>query len=155
MTRPESSPHKARPPCGYLHVELHVPEFESVKRFYGELGFSIAWQSDAPGEGGYLVMEKNAVVICFWPGNESINAQPYFKDFPEGTRRGFGVELVIMVDDLDDTYLRAQQLGAVVEELKMKPWGLRDFRAADPFGYYLRFNEAHDVLNPEYSVKDE
>jgi len=29
----------------------------------------------------------------------------------------------------------------VVEPLRMRPWGARDFRIADPFGYYLRITE--------------
>lgn len=29
----------------------------------------------------------------------------------------------------------------------LQPWGLQDFRAVDPFGYYLRFNENHDILD--------
>ncbi|MGH7882378.1 MAG: VOC family protein [Candidatus Dormibacteraceae bacterium] len=129
-------------------VELHVPNFEVVKEFYGKLGFQVAWEDQRAGSDGYLVMQYDELAICFWPGNQNVHSQPYFRSFPPETRRGYGVEIIFTVRDLDALYRRAQELDSVVEELKMKPWGLRDFRLADPYGYYLRFNEPHDPLLP-------
>lgn len=131
---------------GGFHVELHVPEFKSARSFYGSLGFELVWE-DTSGPLGYLVMQKGTAVFCFWPGNAGVHDQPYFKQFPQDTKRGFGVELVVLVDDLDAIYETALSLNAVVEPLKTQPWGLRDFRIEDPYGYYVRFNDPHDILS--------
>ncbi len=128
------------------YVELHVPDFDPAERFYAALGFAVAWRNDGSGHDGYLVMQKGGVALCFWPGNDSVTTQSYFGKFPSDTPRGYGVEVIVMVDDLDETYAAALRLGAVVDVLTMKPWGLRDFRVVDPFGYYLRFNDRHDPL---------
>ena len=53
--------------------------------------------------------------------------------------RGAGVEIVLEVDDLDAALARVGRAGAdVAEAIRRRPWGLRDFRLADPDGYYLR-----------------
>ena len=51
-----------------------------------------------------------------------------FKSFPKTLKRGYGVEIVIMVDDIDKLYANAKSFAKVVEELKVRPWGTRDFR---------------------------
>lgn len=53
-----------------------------------------------------------------------------------------------MIDDIEDFYKRAKKFATVVEELKRQPWGLKDFRIEDPFGFYIRFTEPHDILDP-------
>lgn len=53
--------------------------------------------------------------------------------------RGAGVEIVRDVDDLDAEAQRVARAGhSFVETVQERPWGLRDFRLADPDGYYLR-----------------
>lgn len=50
-----------------------------------------------------------------------------------------GVELVLEVDDLDRDRARVLAAGwPVVEDVQLRPWGLRDFRLVDPDGYYWR-----------------
>jgi hypothetical protein len=51
------------------------------------------------------------------------------------------VEIVLELDDPHQVtalheHCRAQAV--VVEPLRLRPWGLHDFRVADPDGYYLR-----------------
>ena len=52
---------------------------------------------------------------------------------------GAGVEIVLETTDLDLLYERVRRsrypLAAGMQD---RPWGLRDFRVADPDGYYLR-----------------
>ena len=52
---------------------------------------------------------------------------------------GAGVEIVLETTDLDLLYERVRRsrypLAAAMQD---RPWGLRDFRVADPDGYYLR-----------------
>jgi uncharacterized glyoxalase superfamily protein PhnB len=53
--------------------------------------------------------------------------------------RGAGVEIVLEVEDLDEAFARAQGTGQpIAEPPRLQPWGLRDFRLADPDGYYIR-----------------
>ncbi len=40
----------------------------------------------------------------------------------------------------------------VVEPLVRQPWGSQDFRAVDPFGFYLRFTSKHDILDESNAV---
>lgn len=136
-----------------LHLELHVLDFDKVKSYYEALGFRVVWERTPEAEKGYLVMEMDGSVICFWGGNEAIFDQPYFKQFPTSTPRGYGVELVIMVDDIQGYYERVKEHANVVEPLIKQPWGLVDFRVSDPFGYYLRFTSKHDILDDSYAVE--
>jgi predicted enzyme related to lactoylglutathione lyase len=54
-------------------------------------------------------------------------------------RRGLGVEIVLEVDDVDGCHERVADSGhPILEPLRDRPWGLRDFRISDPDGYYLR-----------------
>jgi lactoylglutathione lyase len=53
--------------------------------------------------------------------------------------RGAGVEIVLETPELDAVYQRVRQHGyPLAAPMKDQPWGLRDFRIADPDGYYLR-----------------
>lgn len=120
-------------------VELHVPDFAPVKEFYARLGFHVEREEPITVEGGYLVLARDENTLRFWPGTPRAAEHAYFQRFPAGTPRGYGVEIVIVVDDVEGLYEVARAMGAVVEELRERRWGERDFRIADPFGYYLRF----------------
>jgi lactoylglutathione lyase len=57
-------------------------------------------------------------------------------------RPPIGVELVLEVDDLDASRERVRTAGwAIVDEMTIQPWGLRDFRLLDRDGYYLRITQ--------------
>jgi dihydroneopterin aldolase len=127
-------------------VELHVPAFGPVREFYGRLGFAIAREEIADDGAGYLVMRRGPNVLRFWPGNHAIDRHEYFGRFPSSTKRGYGVEVVIVVEDLDAVYAEAQSFARIVSPLRERPWGIRDFRLEDPFGYYVRVTELHDPL---------
>lgn len=133
-------------------LELHVPDFELVKDFYGKLGFKIVWERKPEGKKGYLVIKRGNSILCFWPGNEEVSKQDYFGQFSEDTKRGFGVEIVIMIEDIDSFYSQTKNFAKVVEELQTKPWGLKDFRIEDPFGFYLRFTQPYDILDDSNAV---
>lgn len=134
-------------------LELQVPDFEKVKDFYGKLGFEIMWERKPEGFKGYLVIKLENNLLCFWAGNENVYEQDYFKKFPKGTPRGYGVELVLMVSDLEKYYESIKNKIEVFEPLQERPWGLKDFRIADPFGFYLRFTSLHNILDSKYAVK--
>jgi len=130
-------------------IELQVPAFAPVKAFYGRLGFTVVREEIAPDGDGYLVLQRGPNVLRFWPGSDAIDGHEYFGGFPRSTKRGYGVEIVIVVDDLDTVYAAAQGFARIVSPLRERPWGLRDFRLEDPFGYYLRVTELHDPLTPK------
>jgi lactoylglutathione lyase len=53
-----------------------------------------------------------------------------------------GVELVLEVDDVVAERDRVTAAGwPLAEDLKDRPWGLKDFRILDPAGYYLRITD--------------
>lgn len=139
----------------HLQIELHVPNFDQVLDFYGKLGFEKAWMRQQEDVGDYLVMQRDGVIINFWPGNKEVWDQSYFKSFPNDTKRGYGVEIVIPVESIDEFYDQVKQFAKVVKELRKQPWGLKDFRVEDPFGFYLRFTEPHNILDPSNQVPTE
>jgi len=122
-----------------IAVELHVPDFAPVRDFYGRLGFRVV--RDEPGPDGYLVLRHEQTAIAFWPGSDAERTHHYFSRNPAGTPRGHSVEIIVHTSDLDAMYERAKALDAVVEPLRMRKWGARDFRISDPFGYYIRITE--------------
>jgi len=133
-------------------IELHVPDFEKVKEFYGKLGFKVVWERKPEAKKGYLVMRRGDSILCFWPGNEQVWNQDYFKSFPKTTKRGYALEIIIMVDNIEELYGEAKLFANVVEEIGMRPWGLKDFRIEDPFGFYLRFTAPHDIVDSNNAV---
>lgn len=132
-------------------IELHVPDFGVVKDFYGMLGFETLWETSPEGHHGYLVMRWEDNVLCFWCGNDQVATHPYFRDFPTGTKPGYGVEVVLLTRDLDAAYDIVKNSDALVEPLKEKPWGLKDFRIKDPYGFYLRITSLHHIQMPAHS----
>ena len=134
-------------------LELHVPDFERVKDFYGKLGFKIVWERAPEGFKGYLVMKKGESVLCFWAGNNEVYNHPYFKQFSKDTKRGYGAEIVIFVEDIEKFYGKVSKFAKVVEKLTLQPWGDKDFRVEDPFGYYLRFSSPYNTLYAEKAIK--
>lgn len=134
-------------------VELHVPDFEVIKAYYQSMGFDIVWERPPEGFKGYLVVRLDHNVLCFWAGNEHVYEQEYFSHFPRDSKRGYGVELVLMVDDIDAYYDKVKDIANVFEPLQLRPWKLRDFRCVDPAGYYLRFTSKHNILDSSNAVK--
>ena len=95
----------------------------------------------------YLILALENNILCFWAGNENVYEHDYFTLFSKDTPRGYGVELVLMVDDIKAYYEKVKDKGNIIEPLQMRSWGLEDFRTLDPFGYYLRFTTLHNILD--------
>lgn len=132
-------------------IELHVPDFEVTKKFYTALGFEVVWQTPATDQSGYLVMKRGESVLAFYCGNETVYQHPYFQRFPKDTPRSYGVELAVFITDqpIEEFYVNAKEKFGeekIVEPLITQPWGKRDFRMIDPFGFYLRFSEPDNIL---------
>jgi lactoylglutathione lyase len=89
---------------------------------------------------GYVAITRGAVRI----GVASRPVEP-----SAGRRPPTGVEVVLEVDDVAAE--RDQVLAAgwpLDEDLQVRPWGLADFRLADPAGYYLRITNRHTMPPP-------
>jgi hypothetical protein len=67
-------------------LELHVPDFEIVKKFYNRLGFETVWERPPERFKGYLVMRWEDNILCFWCGSPDIKNHPYFETFPPQTK---------------------------------------------------------------------
>ncbi len=141
-----------QPATNIIQLELHVPDFDLVKKYYGKLGFEIVWERVPEDAKGYLVLQRDGNTLCFWGGNDAIYSQPYFKRFPKDTVRGYGVEVVLLVDNIESFYEQVKGVASIVEPLAEQPWGLKDFRCIDPFGYYLRFTSKHNILDKGNAV---
>jgi len=142
-----------KPAKNTVLLELHVPDFEKTKEYYLKLGFKVIWERRPEGFKGYLILKLEGNILCFWCGNEKVYEHPIFKKYPRTTQRGYGVEIVIMVEDIERYYKEVKGIANVVEPLQLRPWGLKDFRTEDPFGYYLRFTSHHNILGDENAVK--
>jgi uncharacterized glyoxalase superfamily protein PhnB len=130
-------------------IELSVPDFSVAKEFYIKLGFKVIWEEPPKGMNGYMVMKYKNSILCFFCGNDEVYKHPYFQKFPRNTIRGYGVEISIPIKNIDVYYQNIK--GKIPEKnifqsLKLQPWGKKDFRVVDPFGYFLRFNEPWNVL---------
>lgn len=142
-------------PDNSLHVELHVPDFNAAKQFYLPLGFRVIRENQPKDKDGYLVLKNDAgCIIRFWSGNNEIYKQSYFKQFNPDTKRGYGVEIIIITSlDLKELEGLVENAGGkLAEPVKERSWGLADFRCVDPFGYYLCFTTPHDVTGPKYQI---
>lgn len=135
-----------------IQLELHVPDFDAVEEFYAKLGFKIVWKRQKHDSGDYMVMQRAGTIINFWPGNDHVWQQSYFKNFPKDTKRGYGVEIVYSATDIQNYYEEVKLFANIVEPLVKRPWGRWDFRFEDPFGYYFRVTEPHDITDPKKAV---
>lgn len=140
-------------------TELSVPDFAQAKDFYSMLDFKVVWEEPPNKLNGYLVMKLDNSILCFFCGNDYVYEHPYFRQYPKTTKRGYGVEISIPAINIDKYYARvAKRIPEhVYQPLKLQPWGKKDFRIEDCFGYFLRFNEPWNVLeylplNSDYPI---
>jgi catechol 2,3-dioxygenase-like lactoylglutathione lyase family enzyme len=135
-----------------IQVELHVSDVQMALDFYGALGFKTVWHRWEGDELDYLVMEREGAILNFWPGQGHVWGKSYFSQFPRTSKPGYGVEIVIGVKDIEAYYEKVKVVANIVDTLKLRPWGLKDFRIEDPFGYYLRMTQPYDVTNPKWAA---
>lgn len=120
-----------------MFIELHVPDFDKARGFYEKLGFKLTYLNPEPK--GYMVMVAGDIRLNFYSGTEEVYNHSHFGKSPRNSKRGYGVEIILLVDDLDSYYKEvAQSVDSIIDPLKTRSWGGRDFRLLDPFGYYIR-----------------
>ena len=117
-----------------LHLELFVEDMEATIGFYARvLDFELVRHE----VGDYAGLRSGGVVLGTGPVAKLPKGGGYFGSDISSHRRGLGVEIVLEVDDVDRWHDRVTASGyRIIEPLQERPWGLRDFRIADPDGYY-------------------
>jgi len=118
-----------------IGVELFVSDVERSVAFYGALGFRVAkrWRD-------WLILERDGVKLTLQGDSHAVAGPHYFTPNIGRRPRGTGVEIVVQVDDVDELHETARAVGLdVVKPIQDRDWGARDFRVADPDGYFVRF----------------
>lgn len=94
----------------------------SIEYYEKKLGFRVAMEMPA---GDYAIVERDDVAIHL---------------FQEGSHSPVGFH--IFTGQLDELHAELEQRGArLTQAIEHKPWGNRDFRAADPSGNEIKFTE--------------
>jgi uncharacterized glyoxalase superfamily protein PhnB len=97
---------------------------EPLAYYEQKLGFHVV--SEMP-EQKYVIVERDGIAIHLFGDSSHAHS-------PAGIH--------IFTDDLEDLYSELISRGAkITQPIVRKPWGNRDFRAADPFGNALKFTE--------------
>jgi catechol 2,3-dioxygenase-like lactoylglutathione lyase family enzyme len=120
-----------------LAVELFVPDVSEAVRFYTEhLGFRLV--RSEPETSGILTFALTALgPAVFMFMSEAYYAGPR-QHLASG--RGEGVDIRVMVDDVDAIHDRPIAAGMlIVHPVADRDYGLRDFIVRDPWGFRLRF----------------
>jgi catechol 2,3-dioxygenase-like lactoylglutathione lyase family enzyme len=116
-------------------IELFVSDLDRSRAFYEALGFRVVREF---GDWQMLALGDNVLDL---QGDTHAVAGPHYFT-PEIGRfpRGTGVEISIEVEDVDALYALAQRLAVdIVKPIQDRSWKARDFRIADPDGYFIRF----------------
>jgi catechol 2,3-dioxygenase-like lactoylglutathione lyase family enzyme len=122
-----------------LRIELFVDDMSASVEFYRDvLGFQVERRS-----ADYASLRRGHVVFGLGPVAklpERAQGQGFTRQRLDGDK-GAGVEIVLELDgrdELETLYERCRERARISEQLQLRPWGLYDFRLADPDGYYLR-----------------
>lgn len=118
-----------------LRLELFVHDVDVSILFYCDiLGFQVQ-RHDAD----YTSLRNGTVVLGLGPAAKLPISEGHFTQYKLESEPGVGVEIVLEVDDVHALYTHVRKTDyPVIEPLMAQPWGLTDFRLADPDGYYLR-----------------
>jgi catechol 2,3-dioxygenase-like lactoylglutathione lyase family enzyme len=108
--------------------------------FYSELGFRVVAKTSY----GYVTLKSGPVVIALSPV-ASINAHDT-ASLSKLRRPPIGVEIVLYTNqNLEEMHASLKRLGMKPTDIRLQPWGVRDFRLTDPGGYYIRISEGHAI----------
>ena len=119
-----------------LRIELFVDDLDTSIGFYAALGFAVERR-----EHDYASLRWGDAVIGLGPAAKlpETGPGPGLTQERLAGARGAGVEIVLEVEDLDAALAVVRAAGhPLADPPQDRPWGLRDFRLADPDGYYLR-----------------
>ncbi|MGI8449368.1 MAG: VOC family protein [Streptosporangiaceae bacterium] len=118
-----------------LRFEIIPDDLDATADFYARvLGFTVV--KDQRGEASpYVSLKRGTVQV-------GAARRALASDVRAARRPPAGVELVLEVDDVAGERDRVVAAGwPLSEDLRDRPWGLKDFRILDPAGYYLRITD--------------
>src|SRR5713101_6049947 len=126
-------------------VEICVSDFEqSIKWFEDVLGFRVVAQ-DA---NEYAELSRGETSIQLATDRAPYWASERPRLLPPG-QRGSGVEIVLLVENVDAVYRQAQKAQAdIVRPLADYPWHMRQFWVRHPDGYLIRPAQKILSVNP-------
>jgi hypothetical protein len=127
---------------GFVFMELGTTRGEDYFSFFQSVAdFQIMTRKP-----GYIQARSARAELTFIDPKYWSNGHP-FSGKLTGHDQGVGIEIGIVVADLDKAYAAAvpfQQKGFPISTgIVRRPWGVRDFRVLAPDGYYFRFTEGH------------
>jgi len=116
-------------------TEICVSNFEqSITWFENVLGFRV----EAREANEYAELSRGETSIQLGTDNAPYWESERSRLLPPG-QRGSGVEIILLVEDIDAVYRQAQQAQAdIVRELADYPWHMRQFWVRHPDGYLIR-----------------
>lgn len=118
-----------------LRVELFVENIEESVKFYRDI---LEFSASQERQKHYNSVRKGNVILGLGEMGNLPDYHP-LKVSDNSQQVGLGVEIVIEVEDVNDVYNNVVEKGYPIQaELTERPWGMVDFRIADPDGYYLR-----------------
>jgi catechol 2,3-dioxygenase-like lactoylglutathione lyase family enzyme len=126
-------------------VEICVSNFEeSIAWFERALGFRVV----ARDANDYAELSRGDTFIQL-----AADDAPYWASerphLPQAGQRGSGVEIVLLVENIDAIYHQAQQVEAdIVRPLDDYPWHMRQFWVRHPDGYLIRPAQKILSVNP-------
>ena len=120
-----------------LAVELFVPDVTEATRYYVDtLGLTVM-RTTPPDEPIFAIAYLGEAVVMFMHDRFYAGARADL-DY-----RGAGIDIRLMVPDVDAVYERVREAGVeVMNPIGDRDYGLRDFIMRDPFGFRLRFASA-------------
>ena len=126
-------------------VEICVSDFEqSITWFEHVLGFRVV----ARDADDYAELSRGETSLQLAPDHAPYWASERPRLLPPG-QRGSGVEIVLLVDNVDAVYRQAQQARAdIVRPLADYPWHMRQFWVRHPDGYLIRPAQKILSVNP-------
>ena len=119
-----------------LRLELFVQDMDATIDFYSRvLGFELVRKDP----GNYASLRCGRVLFGIGPVSKLPEKGGYFTRGISDLRKGLGAEIIIEGDDVVRWHVQVVASDyPILESLQERPWGLTDFRIADPDGYYLR-----------------
>ncbi len=126
-------------------VEICVSNFEeSIAWFESVLGFRV--RAREANEYAELARGENTIQLAADDASYWASERPHL--LPPG-QRGNGVEIVLLVDNIEALYSQAQQAQAdIVRPLADYPWHMRQFWVRHPDGFLIRPAQRILSVNP-------
>lgn len=116
-----------------IRLELFVKDLQRSVDFYKNV-----IQLDLFSQNENSAMFKAENLNLLLTQEDVISSNHYFSEI-KTSRKGMGVEIILVVPDVQSYYQRICEMQIELEsELKQQEWGMTDFRLTDPDGYYLR-----------------